>query len=111
MQKMVDGLLVEMSEEDLAQMEIDAERAALVLVPDSISRTQGLIALLGAGITEQMIRDRIALIENETEREVTRLRFEQQTWLRGSDFIAWGAEQFALTAEQVDGLFVTAVGL
>lgn len=80
-------------------------------VPQSITRTQGLIALLAAGITEQAIRDRIGLIADAMEREITRLRFEGGSWARESPFIAWGAAQFGLSAEQVDGLFIRAVTL
>lgn len=104
---------------DTERQRWDAETAALVaydppppppVVPARVTRTQAMLALLlGASITEQMIRDRIALIEDATEREVMRLRFEQATWLRDSEFIGWGAEQFALSAEEVDGLFVQAV--
>ena len=78
-------------------------------VPASITRTQGLIALLGVGITEQAIRDRIAEVPDPIEREITRLRFEGGSWERVSPFIAWGAGQFALSEEQVDSLFVAAV--
>lgn len=82
------------------------------MVPASVTRTQGLLALLlGAGITEQAIRDKISLITDPTEREVTRLRFEAARWERASAFIAWGATEFALSAEQVDDLFVQAAGL
>lgn len=82
------------------------------VVPASVTRTQGLLALLlGAGITEQAVRDKIALITDPTDREVTRLRFEAASWERTSAFIAWGATEFALSAEQVDGLFIQAAGL
>lgn len=81
------------------------------VVPPSIKRHQGLIALLlGPGITEQAVRDKLAEIEDPIQRELTRIRFEQGEWLRDSEFIAWGADEFDLTGEQVDGLFIAAAG-
>lgn len=77
-------------------------------VPEAVRRHQGLIALLSVGITEQMVRDRIALIEDVNQRELTRLRFEQPEWRRDSPFIAWGGAEFGLSAQQVDDLFVSA---
>lgn len=80
-------------------------------VPARIARHQGLIALLlGSGITEQMIRDRLAEIAEPVQREITRIRFEQPDWLRDSDFIAWGAAEFGLSAAQIDDLFRAAGG-
>lgn len=77
-------------------------------VPEAVRRYQGLIALLGIGITEQAIRDRIALIEDPVQREMTRLRFEQPEWRRDSNFITWGGAEFELSAAQVDQLFIDA---
>lgn len=86
--------------------------AAAASVPAVIKRHQGLIALLlGPGITEQMIRDALATIEDATERELTRLRFEQPDWRRDSEFIAWGAGVFGLIGGQVDQLFISAGGV
>jgi len=77
-------------------------------VPEAVLRHQGLIALLSVGITEQAIRDKIALIEDLAQREMTRLRFEQPEWRRDSDFIAWGAGEFSMSASEIDQLFIAA---
>lgn len=77
-------------------------------VPEAVWRHQGLIALLSVGITEQAIRDRIAPIADPTQRELTRLRFEQPEWRRDSEFIGWLSAEFALTAADVDQLFLAA---
>lgn len=77
-------------------------------VPEAVRRHQGLIALLSVGITEQAIRDRIAAIADPTQRELTRLRFEEPEWRRNSEFIAWGAAEFTLTAADIDQLFLAA---
>lgn len=77
-------------------------------VPEAVLRHQGLIALLSVGITEQLIRDKIALIEDPGEREMTRLRFEQPEWRRDSDFIAWGGVEFSLSASEIDQIFIAA---
>jgi hypothetical protein len=84
-------------------------------VPQFIQRHQGLLALLGdgtrPGITEAMIREAIAAIADPVERERTRIRFEQQTWRRDSEFIAWGMATFGLDDKQTDGLFTIAATL
>jgi hypothetical protein len=66
--------------------------------------------LLGPGITEQDVRDKIAEVADPIERELTRIRFEQGDWLRHSEFIIWGAspEVFNLSAPQIDQLFIAA---
>lgn len=73
-----------------------------------VARYAALVALLSAGITEQMIADQLALITNPTERETSRLYFNRPTWRRTSAFISWGKGAFNLTDAQVDALFVAA---
>lgn len=107
--KLVDGVLVEM--DPIEETEFRDEQAAwpAPAVPEMpIARHQGLLALLDNLITEQMIRDGIALIEDETEREVARIRFEQPFWYETSEFIAWGQTYFQLSDDDVKNLFALA---
>lgn len=80
-------------------------------VPQTIARHQGLLALLDVGITEAMIRTALDSIEDATERERTRIRFESPQWRRNSEFITWGQTAFGLTDAQTDALFRAAVTL
>lgn len=114
---MVDGELATFPKDDRNHHYAALLAAGLVIaayappppqVPEAVLRHQGLIALLSVGITEQAIRDKIALIEDLAQREMTRLRFEQPVWRRDSDFIAWGGVEFALTAADIDQLFLAA---
>ncbi|TCR65432.1 hypothetical protein [Bosea sp. BK604] len=90
-------------------LEIEPFEPPAPAVPLEIQRHQGLIALLlEQGITERMIRDKMEEIEGLTDRELTRIRLEQPTWQRHSEFITWGAFAFGLSSEQVDQLFISA---
>jgi hypothetical protein len=81
-------------------------------VPAEVSRGQALIALFqAASITDAMIEAKIALIPNDAERYTARVRVQEPRWRRDSPFIAWGAEQFEMTPEQVDALFTLAATL
>jgi hypothetical protein len=81
-------------------------------VPAEVSRGQALIALFqSAGITDAMIEAKIAAILDDAERYIARVRFQEPRWRRDSPFIAWGAEQFEMTPEQVDALFTLAATL
>lgn len=79
--------------------------------PASVLRHQGLLALLGVGITEAMVSDAIAEITNMVERETARIRFMSPSWTRESTFIDFGKQAFGLTDAQVDALFVAAAAL
>lgn len=91
-----------------AGTEIGSYVAPPLPVPDGVLRHQGLIALLGSGITEQVVRDRIAEIEDTAARELARLRFDQPEWRRGGPFLAWLADAFSLSQKDVDALLIAA---
>lgn len=105
-----DGVLREMTPDEL--LELQAAQAAPQPVPRRITRTQGLLALfLARSITEATVAAAIAAIQNETDREIARLRFHAADWHRDSPFIAWGAAQFGMAPEDVDDLFRQAATL
>lgn len=107
--RVVNGLAIPLTAEEIAEIAADkAADAARVFVPQSVTRTQALLALLDAGITEAAIASQIALIPDELARERARIRFNGQVWQRGSDLIVVMAAAFGLTPEQVDDLFIAA---
>lgn len=98
----------EVTARETAEAEALATAEAARIANLEVARYAALVALLSAGITEQMIADQLALITNPTERETSRLYFNRPTWRRTSAFIAWGKGAFNLTDQQVDALFVAA---
>jgi hypothetical protein len=85
-----------------------AEYGAYAAVPQSVTRTQALLALLDDGITEAMILAQIEAVTDEAERERARIRFTGPVWERDSDLLTAMAAAFGLNQEQVDGLFIAA---
>lgn len=98
----------EVTARETAEAEALATAEAARIANLEVARYAALVALLSAGITEQMIADQLALITNPTERETSRLYFNRPTWRRTSAFISWGKGAFNLTDQQVDALFVAA---
>ena len=80
-------------------------------VPQSVSRAQGKLALIGAGLWPAAI----AFVEGITD-PVQRAYAEvalhdTQEWRRDSPFLASAAAALDLSEEQLDTLFITAGGL
>lgn len=98
----------EIAAKEAAQAAALAAAEAARIANLEVARYAALVALLGAGITEQMIADHLAEIVDATEREHARLYFNRPAWRRSSSFIAWGMAEFGLTAAQVDALFIAA---
>lgn len=110
--KNVDGVQVAMTPAEVAEFEAtQAAATPLLATPSEVMRHQGLLALLEFGITEAMIMAKVEAIEDDMNRERTRIRFMQPYWKRSSEFIAWGAEEFELTGQQVNQLFQIATTL
>lgn len=91
-----------------SDVEIAAYQPPAQQVPEGVLRHQGLIALLGIGITEQAVLSRIAAIEDAAARELTRLRFYQPAWRRGGPLLDWLSGEFSLPPQDVDALLVAA---
>lgn len=91
--------------EELAAIEV--ERAAILLVvPDAVSARQMKLALLGAGLL-----DNIEAFVSSQDRAV-QISWEYATeFHRGDPLLAGMAKAFGMTGEQVDEIFRTAAGL
>lgn len=74
-------------------------------VPQVVSRAQGKLALVGAGLWQGIV-DYVALIEDPMDRAIAQAALhDTQEWRRSSPFLATAAAALGLTQEQLDGLF------
>lgn len=74
-------------------------------VPTSVSRAQGKLALVGAGLWQGIV-DYVALIDDPMDRAIAQAAlYDTQEWRRSSPFLATAAAALGLTQEQLDGLF------
>ena len=89
--------------------ELDAMRRAKA--PASVSRAQGKLALIGAGLWPAAIAF-VEGITDPTQRAYAEVALhDTQEWRRDSPFLASAAAALDLTEEQLDTLFITAGGL
>ena len=94
-----------------AELLPEPEPVEVSVVPQSVSRAQGKLALIGAGLWPAAI----AFVEGITD-PVQKAYAEvalndSQEWRRDSPFLASAAAALDLSEEQLDTLFVTAGGL
>ena len=88
--------------EDLAE---DARKAA---VPQSITRAQGKVALISAGLWPQ-VEAFVASIEDPTERALAMVALhDTNEWRRDSPFLMQCAAQLGLSDARLDELFTAA---
>ncbi len=104
MQVYIDDELVTLTPEDAALWQAAASAA---LLPDKITRTQGLLALLERDppITEAQILAFIATIEPEIERERVRILFANPDWRPNDPLWSQHCATFGLTSADVGDLF------
>ena len=87
------------------------ERARLARVPQMVSRAQGKLALIGAGLWPAAIAF-VDGITDPTQRAYAEVALhDTQEWRRDSPFIASAAAALNLSEAQLDELFITAGGL
>lgn len=87
------------------------ERARLARVPQMVSRAQGKVALIQAGLWAQVLAF-VAAIPDPVERAVAEVTLhDTQEWRRDSPFLASAAAALDLSEAQLDELFITAGGL
>lgn len=79
-------------------------------VPQSCTRRQGRLALLGAGKLDA-VESAIAAITDPTERMAAQIEYEADTWERDNAFLQAMWAQLGGTEQQLDGLFREAVTL
>lgn len=87
------------------------ERARLARVPQMVSRAQGKLALIGAGLWPAAIAF-VDGITDPTQRAYAEVALhDTQEWRRDSPFLASAAAALDLSEAQLDELFITAGGL
>ena len=95
--------------DDVAAANLEARR--LSLVPQVVSRAQGKVALIQAGLWAQVLAF-VAAIPDPVERAVAEVTLhDTQEWRRDSPFLASAAAALNLSEAQLDELFITAGGL
>lgn len=91
-----------------ADVVADRRRA---LVPQVVSRAQGKVALIQAGLWPSVL-EFVAAIPDPVERAVAEVTLhDTQEWRRDSPFLASAAAALDLSEAQLDELFITAGGL
>lgn len=79
-------------------------------VPQSCTRRQGRLALLGVGKLDA-VESAIAAIADSAERMAAQIEYEADTWERSNAFLQAMWAQLGGTPEQLDDLFREAVTL
>lgn len=88
-----------------ADVVADRRRA---LVPQMVSRAQGKVALIQAGLWAQVLSF-VAAIDDPLQKAVAEVALHDTSeWRRDSPFLAQAGAALGLTAEQLDDLFVAA---
>ncbi len=91
----------------LSDEEIEQER--LDTIPKTISKMKFFLELLNTGITRQMIYDEIAKIQDQTTKETFLIKLEySQEFDRYDEHLNILAQQFGITQQQLDQLFINA---
>ena len=94
-----------------AELVPEPEPVEVSVVPQSVSRAQGKLALIGAGLWPAAVAfvDGIADPTQRARAEVA--LHDTQEWRRDSPFLASAAAALNLSEAQLDELFITAGGL
>ena len=79
--------------------------------PQSVSRAQGKLALIGAGLWPAAIAFVDGITDPAQKAYAEVALYDTQEWRRDSPFLASAAAALDLTEEQLDTLFITAGGL
>ncbi len=100
MQMIQDGVLRDMTAAEIAEWQ--AAQAAPAPVPQRITRRQGRLALLQAGLLDQVE----AMMRDPGAPRDIRITYEDATeWSRDSPMILTFGQALRLTPEQVDEMF------
>ena len=93
---------------DGLQAELDAAAAATI---NTVSRVQAKLALLAAGITDQMVQGAIDALDEPQKSAASLAWAEQPTFSRGSVFVAILGQAIGLNAQEIDQLFIDAAAI
>jgi len=89
---------------------LPAYEAPAVVVPATVSRRQGRLALLDAGLLDQ-VEAYIAGIEDLMTKRRAQLEYEASIWDRSNPFLCQLWSDLGKTESELDALFVVAAGL
>ena len=81
------------------------------VAPQSVSRAQGKLALIGAGLWPAAIAFVEGITDPAQKAYAEVALYDTQEWRRDSPFLASAAAALDLSEEQLDTLFITAGGL
>ena len=108
MKKMVDGVIMDMTEDEIA--EFIASQHTPVIVPQSVTARQARLALLQAGLLDA-VENAIATMEGDAGR-AARIEWEYATEVRRNGSTLSGVQVWiGLTDQQIDDLFLLAATL
>ena len=94
-----------------AELLPEPEPVEVSVVPQSVSRAQGKLALIGAGLWPAAIAF-VEGIADPTQRAYAEVALnDTQEWRRDSPFLTSASAALDLSEEQLDTLFITAGGL
>lgn len=113
MKKLVNGVEVEMSEEEAAaiQAEWSAADSAPPPIPQSVTRRQARQALLLAGLLDN-VQPALDAIPDATQRRLMQIEWDDsQEFHRNRPALLALAGALGLNSSQIDQLFITAAGL
>ena len=91
--------------------ELLPEPVPVQVVPQSVSRVQGKLALIGAGLWPAAIAFVEGITDPAQKAYAEVALHDTQEWRRDSPFLASAAAALDLSEEQLDTLFITAGGL
>ena len=94
-----------------AELVPEPEPVEVSVVPQSVSRAQGKLALIGAGLWPAAIAFVDGITDPAQKAYAEVALHDTQEWRRDSPFLASAAAALDLSDEQLDALFITAGGL
>ena len=94
-----------------AELVPEPEPVEVSVVPQSVSRAQGKLALIGAGLWPAVIAFVEGIADPAQKAYAEVALNDTQEWRRDSPFLASAVAALGLSDEQLDALFITAGGL
>ena len=92
------------------EWELDEAAKREALIPESVSRRQGRLALLQAGYLTQ-VEDTIDAITDSVQKKAAQIEYEADTWLADSQFLKDMWAQLGGTQTELEDLLIVAKDL